>query len=111
MSTNTAMTNPSYMAGYPTYCLTTALPNAMYYITNTTSEDPKVGGLWRNSLYKTAPTSTPSGTTKVNWVRAEVNTTANARFATGFVTGKSELLPLPQPAIDANKSLIQNPKY
>lgn len=111
MSTSTAMVNPSYMAGYPAYCITTTLPTSMYYITNTTSDVNTINGLWKNSLYKTAPTSTPSGTTKVTWVAAAVKTTCSDRFATGFVTGKSELLPLPQPAIDANKNLKQNPGY
>jgi hypothetical protein len=111
MSVNTSMVDPTYMAGYPSYSLTASLPTFMYYINNTTAESPAVGQLWFNSLYKTAPTSTPSGTTRVNWVRAEVNTTANARFATGYTPGKSELLPIPQPILDANKSLIQNPGY
>jgi starch-binding outer membrane protein, SusD/RagB family len=111
MSTNAVIVNPTYMAAYPAYCITTALPQSMYYITNTTSEDPNIGGLWKNSLYKTAPATAPTGTTRVNWVRVEVNTTANARFATGFITGKGELLPIPQAAIDANKSLVQNPGY
>lgn len=111
MSTNTAMVNPTYMAPYPTYCISAGLPSQMYYITNTTSDDNNMGGLWKNSLYFPAPASTPSGTTKVNWVRAEVNTTANARFATGFTANKTELLPIPQPARDANPNLSQNPNY
>lgn len=111
MSTSTPMVNPTYMAGYPTYSISSSLPVYMYYNTGTTSDDPNIGGLWRNSLYKTAPTSTPSGTTRVNWARAEVNTTCNARYATGFITGKGELLPIPQPARDANKNLSQNPNY
>lgn len=111
MSTRAPMVNPSYMANYPAYSISSTLPEFMYYNTGTTSSDPDVGGLWRNSLYKTAPTSTPSGTTRVNWARAEVNTTANARFATGFITGKGELLPIPQPVLDANQSIVQNPGY
>ena len=55
--------------------------------------------------------ATPSGTTKVVWLSAAINTTALSRFATGFVTGKSELLPIPQPARDANRNLTQNPGY
>jgi hypothetical protein len=103
--------NPTYMAGYPTYCLSPGLPQFMYYITNTTSDVNTVGGLWANSLYFPAPATTPAGTTRVNWVRAEVNTTAASRFATGFVTGKGELLPIPQPARDANINMTQNPGY
>lgn len=58
--------------------------------------------------------STGSGWIDANsvvWVSATINTTALARFATGFTTGKSELLPLPQPVRDANSSLTQNPGY
>jgi len=67
-------------------------------------------------LYKTAPTTTPTGTTKVNWATAANITAAGTtsplgRFATGFTTGKSELLPIPQPARDANFNLAQNPNY
>ncbi len=111
MSTSTAMINPTYMSGYPSYSLTASLPTFMYYYNNSTADIPAVGQLWFNSLYKPAPTSTPAGTTRVNWARAEVKTTASDRFATGFVTGKGELLPIPQPALDANKNLIQNPGY
>ncbi len=115
MSTNAAMVNPSYMAGYPAYCLTTALPAAMYYVTNTTSDDNNIGGLWANSLYKTAPAATPSGTTKVNWVTSAIaaagTTSPVGRYATGFSSGKGELLPIPQPARDANPNLTQNPGY
>ncbi len=110
-----AMTDPTYMAGLPSYCKTTTLPIAMYYNTGTTSDDNNIGGLWRNSLYKTAPTTTPSGTTKVTWlstaITASGTTSPLGRFATGFTTGKSELLPLPQPALDANFKLVQNPGY
>jgi hypothetical protein len=89
------------------------LPTSMYYRTGSTSDDNRFGstGLWANSFYKAAPTATPSGTTKVVWLSAAINTTALSRFATGFVTGKSELLPIPQPARDANRNLTQNPGY
>jgi hypothetical protein len=88
------------------------LPISMYYKTINTSDDNTInGGLWANSFYKTAPTATPAGTTKIVWLSAAINTTALSRFATGFTTGKSELLPLPQPARDANINLTQNPGY
>ena len=89
-----------------------SLPTAMYFRTGSTSDNNTfTGGLWANSFYKTAPTSTPAGTTKVTWLSAAINTTALSRYATGFTTGKSELLPLPQPARDANINLTQNPGY
>lgn len=108
MSANNAISNPTYMAGYPAYSLTTVLPKSMYYITTSVADDKAI---WANSYYKAAPSLTPAGTTKVNWVTAAINTTALVRFATGFVSNKSELLPIPQPAIDANKNLTQNPNY
>ena len=113
MSTSTAMVNPTYMSEYPSYCLTTALPVRMFYYTATTSDNHNIGGIFFNSLYKTAPPATPvpAGTASVVWLSAAINTTANARFATGFVTGKGELLPIPQPARDANFNLTQNPNY
>lgn len=99
----------SYMLGNPSYATSfAALPIAMYFKANSTADDVT---LWSNSFYKTAPTSTPTGTTKVTWLSAAVNTTSLSRFATGFVTGKGELLPIPQPARDANKNLTQNPNY
>jgi hypothetical protein len=89
------------------------VPTAMFFRTGSTSDDNRFGstGLWANSFYKAAPTATPSGTTRVVWLSAAINTTALSRFATGFVTGKSELLPIPQPARDANRNLTQNPGY
>ena len=89
------------------------LPTSMFYKNKNTSDDNRfgAGGLWANSFYKAAPTSTPSGTTKVVWLSAAINTTALSRYATGFVSGKSELLPIPQPARDANRNLSQNPGY
>lgn len=115
MATLTAMVNPTYMAGYPSYCLTNTLPTRMYVNTGTTSDNYNIGFMYRNSLYKTAPTSTPSGTTSVNWLTSAINAAGTnspvGRFATGFTTGKSELLPIPQPARDANKNLTQNPGY
>ena len=102
-STKTDLLNMSNRAG--AYA---NLPQSMYFKTPSTSDDVT---LWSNSFYKAAPTATPTGTTKVVWISAAINTTALSRFATGFTTGKSELLPIPQPAIDANFNLKQNPGY
>ena len=84
------------------------LPTSMYFKTNNTADDKAA---WSNSFYKTAPTTTPTGTTKVVWMSAAINTTALSRFATGFTSGKSELLPIPQPVLDANFNMKQNPGY
>jgi hypothetical protein len=111
MSNRVAMSNPTYMAEMPAYCLTAALPTRMLYFSSTNADNNNVGGLFLNSLYKTAPTTTPTGTTSVNWLTTAINTTCVARYATGFVTGKGELLPIPQPVRDANKNITQNPGY
>jgi hypothetical protein len=115
MSTSAAMVDPSYMAGYPSYSKSTTLPASMYYITTSKADDNNIGNIWANSLYKAAPAATPAGTTKVAWVTTAIATAGTSsplgRFATGFVTGKSELMPLPQPARDANVNLVQNPGY
>ena len=108
MSTGTVISNPTYMAGYPTYSLSASLPIYMYYKNNNTSDDKN---LWFNSFYTTAPTSTPSGTTRVNWINAAINTTTAARLATAFTPNKSELFPIPQPVKDANFNMTQNPGY
>jgi starch-binding outer membrane protein, SusD/RagB family len=107
MSTNTVLSQPTYMAGYPSYCLV-ALPLFMYF--NNASSADNVA-LWRNSFYKTAPTSTPTGTTRVNWLGAPINTVALARFATGYQANKSQLLPIPQASKDANINMYQNFGY
>ncbi len=87
-------------------------PTSMYYKTTGTSDDNTIsGGLWANSFYKPAPAATPTGYTKITWMSAAINTTSLARYATGFTTGKSELVPIPQPARDANINLTQNPGY
>ncbi len=115
MSTLTAVSDPTYMAGYPSYSKSTTLPIKMYYITTSVSDDNNIGGIWNNSFYKTAVTSTPAGTTGVTWLSTAIATVGTTsplgRFATNFTSGKSELLPLPQPARDANFNLTQNPGY
>jgi hypothetical protein len=222
MSALTAMVNPSYMAGYPPYCLSTSLPITMYYYTNIASDNNNIGGLFANSLYTPTPPNPPitvtgnytllssdygvtvkgqtnvitlpdavanigkiywirftpnnpaatstadwtynmtvngvsgqtidggsttytysgtvvkatppavngpaktvgfysngtrwiTATTTVTWLNSNIATAGTTspvgRYATGFVTGKGELLPIPQPARDANVNLTQNPGY
>ncbi len=108
MSLYEPMVNPSYMAPFPSYCISSDLPKGMFYYTGTNADDVT---MWKNSFYYPGYSSTPSGTTKVTWLATSVNTTSASRYATGFVTGKSELFPFPQPAVDANFNLKQNPGY
>ena len=108
MSQSLEMTNPTYMAPFPDYSISTTLPTSMFYFTGTTADG---AAMWSNSFYYPGYTSTPSGTTKITWVSTSVNTTLVSRYASGFTTGKSELFPLPQPAVDANYKLKQNFGY
>lgn len=95
-------------APYDTY------PLYMYFKQNNSSDDVN---LWFNSFFvgASAPGSTPTGTTRVNWFlnsgTSNINSVILNRFAVGYTPGKSELLPLPQPAVDANFNLKQNPGY
>jgi starch-binding outer membrane protein, SusD/RagB family len=92
------------------------LPARMFFRNGSSADDVN---LWFNSFYDPSPASTPAGTTAVNWVTlptgtAPINaigTTALARYALGFQSGRSELLPIPQSARDANPSFSQNPGY
>jgi hypothetical protein len=115
MAANTIMLNPTYMAAYPAYCLSSPLPVRMYLNTGTTSDDNNMGAIWRNSFYKPSPGSAPSGTTSINWITSAIATAGTGsplgRFATGYTAGKSELLPLPNAALTANFNLKQNPGY
>ena len=91
-------------------------PIAMYYKTTGTADDNTIsGGLWANSFYKTAPTATPTGYTRIVWLSTAIQTAGTGsplgRYATNFVSGKSELMPIPQPSRDANPNLTQNPGY
>jgi hypothetical protein len=105
------------MAGPPGYAAEISnLPPYMYLRNATTADDASI---WVNSYYNPGPATTPAGTTRVNWVNLPtaaapqnaIATTSLARFAAGFTPNKSELLPIPQPAIDANRNLSQNPGY
>lgn len=84
-------------------------PTTMYYNKVITT-----GFQWLSSFYKPNYTPTPpTGTyTGVNWLNvSNMNATILTYYAISFTPGKSELLPLPQAARDANPNLDQNPGY
>lgn len=128
MAAGTAMAAPTYMAAPPAYTLTANLPKQLWFYQNMLAENgviSKAGGqIWVNSLYNPTPAATPtdptngnavmsSSTNRVNWFANTNITTTYVNFlGYGFVTGKSELYPIPQAAIDANGNLRpQNPGY
>lgn len=120
MAAGTAMSAYSYMATPPSYTLTANLPKQMYYYQNAIAEDGKI---WANSFYQPTPATTPlditngnvllTTTNRTNWVaNTNITTTYVNYYANGFVSGRSELFPIPQASIDANNNLRpQNPGY
>lgn len=108
-STPVAMAPFSYMAAPPAYSMVATLPKSMYYITTSTADD---AGIWKNSLYKPAPTSTPTGTGKVSWVGySGINSSFTTVFAYAFKTNHSELLPLASSTLNYNYALTQDYGY
>jgi hypothetical protein len=111
--------NPTYMSAPPAYLSnlnTATLPKTLYFKSRSASDDPSWnGGLLMNSLYKPSPTPAPAGTYSITWLSASTGTTILAHYATGFTTGRSELLPIPQDAITAygsfSANMPQNPNY
>ena len=112
MGNRTGTISYSYMAGPPAYAANPAsLPQTAYFIRTSTADN---SAIWAHSLYQPSPGSAPANTTGVNWVHSSIRTgivTSSTRYAFGFVSGKSELFPIPQPARDANPNLTQNPGY
>ncbi|SEA38709.1 Starch-binding associating with outer membrane [Arachidicoccus rhizosphaerae] len=82
-------------------------PQKMYYLPSTSTTDIT----WVTSFYTPAPGSTPSGATGVSWVGNSILNGNLQYFAEGFQDGHSELLPIPQAAIDANPKLTQDFGY
>jgi hypothetical protein len=137
-----ALGNPlqslSYMAALPSYCLsdTSSMPKFMFFYQNGLAENTvtnKTGAIWANSFYRHSPNpgsglkdttlspvnadltlpNTSSNINRVAWyANANITTTYANWIGYGFVTGKSELYPIPQASIDANGNLRpQNPGY
>ena len=128
MAAGTAMVAPSYMAAPPAYSLTANLPASMYFYQNTLAENGVItqagSQIWANSFYNPAPATAPTDITvtpnapiassnKVTWFKnANITTTYVNYYAYGFVSGKSELYPIPQASLDANPNLKpNNPGY
>ncbi len=80
------------------------LPQSMYYKTGATDL------IWGNSLYQPAPSATPAGHTKVAWI-SSITAAYITNVAQLFKSNHSELLPIPQPSIDANPNITQDYGY
>lgn len=81
-------------------------PTTMYYKTGQTTMQ------WYNSFYQPNPATPPaSGYTSVNWLTGAITNSILTYFAVAFTPNHSELLPIPQSAIDANPALTQDYGY
>ena len=91
-----AFTPFTYMEDFPSYARDAAkLPSYMYAYTKPTRSDVYDFNPYINSFYyPNASNSTPTGQTRVNWW---IKGTYADVFANGFLSGKSELLPIPKP--------------
>ncbi|MFC4261456.1 RagB/SusD family nutrient uptake outer membrane protein [Ferruginibacter yonginensis] len=83
-------------------------PANMYYNKLVTT-----GLVWAGSYYRPSVTPTPPTTTftSVSWLGSAITTTIIPYYAIAFTPGKSELLPIPQSARDANPALTQDYGY
>ncbi len=79
------------------------LPTSMYW-----SNTPTGGIQWNNSFY-VKPATTPPGTS-ASWLGSGAASFLTY-YATGFVTGQSELYPFANAVIAANSKILQNPNY
>jgi hypothetical protein len=105
-----ASTGPTMPAGISSYTGIT-LPRQMFFITGTKADDQSI---FANSFYQPSG-SAPAGTTAMRWFNLTSGTydvlTIKSRIAKNFLTGRSELLPIPQVARTENPNLTQNPNY
>ncbi len=103
----------SYMEEGPAYARDAAqLPTYLYFLSKPPKSNVDDFNPFLNSFYKVAPTSTPTGATRVNWwLGGSTSQSFTNAFANGFTTGKSELMPVPQTQRDVNPNLSQNFGY
>jgi hypothetical protein len=90
------------------------LPDSIFY--DSAKSIVSTGLLLKTSLYNPRPGSTDSGYKKIIWVTKAVNGVLSASgssngYAYYFTPNHSELLPIPQQALDANKNLKQDYGY
>lgn len=85
------------------------LPRVMYYYPSTAGGN---GINWASSFYEPEPLTPPVGALSVEWVTPGVSTNYNwTNYAEGFRENHSELLPIPQDALNANPKLTQDYGY
>ncbi|MBN9299772.1 MAG: RagB/SusD family nutrient uptake outer membrane protein [Filimonas sp.] len=79
------------------------VPQYMYYLPNSSQM------IWGNSLYKASPSSL-AGYTRINWTKA-ITASWITNVAQLFTANHSELLPIPQAVIEANRNITQDYGY
>ena len=108
----------TYMVDGPAYATdATQLPTYLYFTSKPARSNIDDFNPFLNSYYKPSATvAAPAGQVRVNWwlggTAASSSQTFTNAFAMGFVTGKSELMPIPQTQRDVNPNLKpQNAGY
>jgi starch-binding outer membrane protein, SusD/RagB family len=113
--TNLAARNGTYVGNYAFDTVNFAnLPDSEFY--NTTGSTIASEVQWGISFYVPRTVSSISGYTKVAWVTSTVagvlsSSGSSNGFALDFKADHSELLPIPQAAIDADYNLTQDYGY
>jgi hypothetical protein len=112
---NMAAKKGGFTGSYNTSSLSFAnLPDSVFY--DSAKSVVSTGLLFQTSLYNPRPGPTDSIFKKVLWVSKAVNGILSASGASNgyafyFAPNHSELLPIPQQALDANKNLKQDYGY
>jgi hypothetical protein len=112
--TNMATKTGGFTGSYNTNPLSFAnLPDTLFYDATAT---PATGLLWKSSFYVPRTVSTMGSFKKQIWVSKAVSGILSASgssngYAFYFKPNHSELLPIPQQVLDANKNLTQDYGY
>lgn len=77
-------------------------PSKMYY-----KSSAPLTLTWGTSFYQPDVATPPAGYTSVNWLTNAITNSILTYYAVAFKANHSELLPLPQAAIDANPMMLQ----
>lgn len=84
------------------------LPEYKFYKNNSVNLEWAFPSYYRPNPYGS---TAPAGYTRVDWVRSSIATTILPYYAEAFKPNRSELLPIPQAAIDANRNITQDYGY
>jgi hypothetical protein len=113
MSTRTGTFAGTYNSNNLSFSDFSQIPDSVFF---KTSSNTTTGPIWAVSFYKPRGVSSISGTSKLAWAISGIATVLTQSggsngYAYGFKPNHSELLPIPQAALDANHNLLQDYGY